>query len=149
LDEKSFDGGSALQDDFRAHVPRRRYRYINKLKRPFDVLAIVTVGLPARGKTYLSHKLCRYLRWLGIPTSIFSIGDYRRRLIGRQMSHDYFNSEQTRATREKVADQALEELIAFIKHDGGQVGIYDGSNTEERRRQVVYERYTYFYNFDI
>lgn len=56
------------------------------------------------------------------------------------MSHDYFWSEETRSTREGVADGALEDLIRFIKKDGGQVGIYDGSNTEEKRRKVIYER---------
>ncbi|VDK67597.1 unnamed protein product [Cylicostephanus goldi] len=29
---------------------------------------IVMVGLPARGKTYISKKLCRYLNWIGIKT---------------------------------------------------------------------------------
>jgi hypothetical protein len=29
---------------------------------------IVMVGLPARGKTYISRKLCRYLNWIGIKT---------------------------------------------------------------------------------
>ncbi|MEQ2188028.1 6-phosphofructo-2-kinase/fructose-2,6-bisphosphatase 3, partial [Goodea atripinnis] len=29
---------------------------------------IVMVGLPARGKTYVSKKLTRYLNWIGIPT---------------------------------------------------------------------------------
>lgn len=29
---------------------------------------IVMVGLPARGKTYMSRKLTRYLNWIGIPT---------------------------------------------------------------------------------
>lgn len=31
-------------------------------------LCIVTVGLPARGKTYVAMKLTRYLRWIGINT---------------------------------------------------------------------------------
>ena len=31
-------------------------------------LCIVTVGLPARGKTYVAMKLARYLRWIGINT---------------------------------------------------------------------------------
>ena len=26
------------------------------------------VGLPARGKTYISKKLTRYLNWIGVPT---------------------------------------------------------------------------------
>lgn len=29
---------------------------------------IVMVGLPARGKTYMSKKLTRYLNWIGMPT---------------------------------------------------------------------------------
>lgn len=29
---------------------------------------IVMVGLPARGKTYISKKLCRYLKWTGFGT---------------------------------------------------------------------------------
>uniref|UniRef100_A0A673G661 6-phosphofructo-2-kinase domain-containing protein n=1 Tax=Sinocyclocheilus rhinocerous TaxID=307959 RepID=A0A673G661_9TELE len=29
---------------------------------------IVLIGLPARGKTYISKKLTRYLNWIGVPT---------------------------------------------------------------------------------
>lgn len=29
---------------------------------------VVMVGLPARGKTYMSKKLTRYLNWTGCPT---------------------------------------------------------------------------------
>lgn len=29
---------------------------------------IVMVGLPARGKTYISKKLTRYLNWIDVPT---------------------------------------------------------------------------------
>lgn len=37
---------------------------------------IVMVGLPARGKTYISKKLTRYLNWIGVPTR----GETRARL---------------------------------------------------------------------
>lgn len=37
---------------------------------------IVMVGLPARGKTYISKKLTRYLNWIGVPTR----GETRPRL---------------------------------------------------------------------
>ena len=30
-----------------------------------DPIVLVLVGLPARGKTYISHKVFRYLSWLG------------------------------------------------------------------------------------
>lgn len=29
---------------------------------------VILVGLPARGKTYISKKLTRYLNWIGTPT---------------------------------------------------------------------------------
>lgn len=40
------------------------------------------ISLPARGKTHISRSLFRYLRWLGVSTKVFSIGNYRRKLLG-------------------------------------------------------------------
>lgn len=39
---------------------------------------IVMVGLPARGKTYISSRLARYLNWVGIRSKVFNLGQYRR-----------------------------------------------------------------------
>lgn len=36
---------------------------------------IVMIGLPARGKTYVSKKLTRYLNWIGVPTKGTCGGD--------------------------------------------------------------------------
>jgi hypothetical protein len=44
-------------------------------------LLIVLVGLPARGKTYISRKLTRYLCWLGSHTRGFNLGSYRREKV--------------------------------------------------------------------
>ncbi|KAM5441108.1 6-phosphofructo-2-kinase [Microsporum ferrugineum] len=41
-------------------------------------LVIVMVGLPARGKSYMTKKLCRYLNWLQHDTKIFNVGERRR-----------------------------------------------------------------------
>ena len=38
---------------------------------------IVMVGLPARGKTYMSRKLSKYLNWIGVNTRVFNLGEYR------------------------------------------------------------------------
>jgi hypothetical protein len=56
-------------------------------------IVVVTVGLPARGKTHLSRALERYLRWLGIKTQVVSLGDNRRRLLGgaKSLPPDYFS----------------------------------------------------------
>jgi len=40
------------------------------------------VGLPARGKTFLSKKMCRFLNWQSVLCRVFNIGEYRRKLYG-------------------------------------------------------------------
>uniref|UniRef100_A0A8C7W2D1 6-phosphofructo-2-kinase/fructose-2,6-biphosphatase 4b n=1 Tax=Oncorhynchus mykiss TaxID=8022 RepID=A0A8C7W2D1_ONCMY len=51
---------------------------------------IVTVGLPARGKTYISKKLTRYLNWIGVPTKEFNVGQYRRECVKIYKSFEFF-----------------------------------------------------------
>jgi 6-phosphofructo-2-kinase len=41
-------------------------------------LVIVMVGLPARGKSYITKKMARYLNWLQHDTKIFNVGEKRR-----------------------------------------------------------------------
>ncbi|EYC29289.1 hypothetical protein Y032_0006g2889 [Ancylostoma ceylanicum] len=65
-----------------AGVPQRKMTYFqvggpgadgsNVQVRVPNVIALV--GLPARGKTYISHKLCRYLNWIGIKTRVVKCG---------------------------------------------------------------------------
>ena len=43
---------------------------------------IVMVGLPARGKSYVTKKICRYLNWLQHDTRIFNVGERRRVVAG-------------------------------------------------------------------
>lgn len=45
-------------------------------------LVIVMVGLPARGKSYITKKLARYLNWLQHDTRIFNVGERRRVAAG-------------------------------------------------------------------
>ncbi|KAJ1659806.1 hypothetical protein IWQ61_001171 [Dispira simplex] len=104
-------------------------------------IALITVGLPARGKTHISRALCRFLRWLGVPTKVFHVGEYRRKLIHRSVSHDFFDpaNKETAPQRLEAANQALEDMIAYLLQ-GGQVGIYDGSNLTADRRQYIQDR---------
>ncbi|XP_057343999.1 6-phosphofructo-2-kinase/fructose-2,6-bisphosphatase 4 isoform X2 [Manis pentadactyla] len=51
---------------------------------------IVMVGLPARGKTYISKKLTRYLNWIGVPTREFNVGQYRRDTVKTYKSFEFF-----------------------------------------------------------
>jgi 6-phosphofructo-2-kinase len=56
-------------------------------------IVILTIGLPARGKTHISRALERYLRWMGIKTLVVSLGDYRRKILGgaQKVPPDYFS----------------------------------------------------------
>lgn len=55
-------------------------------------ILVLTVGLPARGKTHISRALERYLRWTGVKIVVVSLGDYRRKILGSagKLPSDYF-----------------------------------------------------------
>ncbi|ORY07605.1 bifunctional 6-phosphofructo-2-kinase/fructose-2,6-bisphosphate 2-phosphatase [Basidiobolus meristosporus CBS 931.73] len=101
-------------------------------------IALVLVGLPARGKTHVGRSLRRYLRWLGVQTQVFHVGDYRRRLLSRKGSQVACTSENenTSQSPHQIADIALEDMIKWL-NSSGQVGIYDASNITEERRRIV------------
>ncbi|KAI9481486.1 MAG: 6-phosphofructo-2-kinase-domain-containing protein [Benjaminiella poitrasii] len=104
-------------------------------------VAVITVGLPARGKTHASSSLCRYMRWLGVATKVFSVGNYRRERLG-SLSEDWFDPENTKATatRLNVAEECLNDLIDWLQTGGGQVAIFDGNNVTESRRKHIHDK---------
>ena len=57
-------------------------------------LVIVMVGLPARGKSYITKKLARYLNWLQHDTRIFNVGERRRVAAGGPNSLERIKSQQ-------------------------------------------------------
>lgn len=99
---------------------------------------IVMVGLPARGKTYISRKLTRYLNWIGVNTKVFNLGEYRREMAGAHCKHSFFdpNNANGMNIREKCADRALEDITEWLKGKG-QVAIFDATNTTRARRKKV------------
>lgn len=103
-------------------------------------LAVVMVGLPARGKSYTARKISQYLAWHGYRTRIFNLGAYRRdRYTGAPASFfDPSNAEAVGA-RDQLAAAAMDDLVAWIG-DGGQVAVYDATNTTVARRAFVLER---------
>ncbi len=105
--------------------------------------AIVMVGLPARGKTYVARKIMRYLNWLGHPTRLFNVGNYRREHLGSQRSHDFFDPHNAEGVRERmrVAWMALDDMMQWFR-SGGEVAIYDATNSTRARRKQIQERCT-------
>ncbi|KAI7734616.1 hypothetical protein M8C21_025411 [Ambrosia artemisiifolia] len=88
-------------------------------------LAIVLVGLPARGKTFTAAKLTRYLRWLGHDTKHFNVGKYRRLKHGTNQSADFFRGDNTEGmeARNEVAALAMDDMTAWMQ-EGGQVNTH-------------------------
>nr|VZI06295.1 unnamed protein product [Spirometra erinaceieuropaei] len=99
---------------------------------------IVLVGLPARGKTYISRRLTRYLNWIGINTRVFNVGDYRRKATCEK-GHDFFDDSNTEAAsiRMKAASDALDDLTEWLEADG-EIAVFDATNTTRARREMVY-----------
>jgi broad specificity phosphatase PhoE len=104
-------------------------------------LALVMVGLPARGKSYTAGKIERYLSWLGYDTRVFNVGEYRRRHVGAHMRHAFFDPDNPEGedARKQVAMQALSDMVEWLSHEGG-VAIYDATNSTLERRAKVRER---------
>ncbi|KAI4305308.1 hypothetical protein L6164_028680 [Bauhinia variegata] len=101
-------------------------------------LAIILVGLPARGKTFTAAKLTRYLRWLGHDTKHFNVGKYRRLKHGANQSADFFRADNPEGieARNEVAALAFEDMISWMQ-EGGQVGIFDATNSTKNRRNML------------
>ncbi|KAL8897336.1 MAG: hypothetical protein Q9207_007265 [Kuettlingeria erythrocarpa] len=108
-------------------------------------IAIATVGLPARGKTHISVALARYLRWLGVKTRVFHLGDYRRKNLGpgEGIPEDYFfvnASPSSVLFRQKILKKCREDIYHFLNHENGQIAIYDAVNpTAAGRRSLAKE----------
>jgi len=102
------------------------------------VLALV--GLPARGKSFISRKLENFLEWKGLSTKVFNVGQYRREAVEPDQSgrSDFFDAknEAAAAAREAAATAALEDALCFLS-SGGKVAILDATNSTKARRRAI------------
>ncbi|XP_078677804.1 6-phosphofructo-2-kinase/fructose-2,6-bisphosphatase 3-like isoform X44 [Branchiostoma floridae x Branchiostoma belcheri] len=99
---------------------------------------IVMVGLPARGKTYMSKKLTRYLNWIGVKCRVFNVGEYRRSAVKEYKKFDFFDPQNKEAMkiRKQCALDALADMSLWLEGEG-EVAVFDATNTTRERRQLV------------
>lgn len=112
-------------------------------------LVVVMIGLPARGKSYLGNKLVRYLNWLQINSRLFNVGSTRRSKgkLGPDnaplpdQDANFFSPENKSSVqlREEWAQETLNSLLDYLLLNNGCVGIFDATNTTEKRRRMVME----------
>lgn len=131
-------------------------------------LVIVMVGLPARGKSYITNKLTRYLNWLQHDCRVFNVGNTRRKdkknagpeakplpdtntptneeetEVDQEAAHnaDFFapDNKASNALRDKWAMDTLEQLLDYVIEGPGSVGIFDATNSTKHRRLRVLRR---------
>ncbi|KAJ7317494.1 hypothetical protein JRQ81_003656 [Phrynocephalus forsythii] len=100
---------------------------------------VIMVGLPARGKTYISKKLTRYLNWIGIPTKVFNVGQYRREAVQTYKNYEFFrpDNEEAMQIRRQCALAALCDVRTYLSLEEGQVAVFDATNTTRERRALI------------
>lgn len=107
-------------------------------------LVIVMVGLPARGKSYITKKLARYLNWLQHDTRIFNVGERRRSAVGGKSPSSAYEapSKIDDSLRQSVAYLHLhgqERNTASPTSDTGDVSPQDITDTERHAPAVPQE----------
>jgi broad specificity phosphatase PhoE len=104
-------------------------------------VALAMVGLPARGKSFMARKVARYLSWLGYKTRVFNVGSYRRAHLGSRQPNEFFDPDNETGKKQlhDMAMMALDDLLDWFD-DGGEVAIYDATNSTRARRRTVEAR---------
>ena len=101
-------------------------------------LIIILVALPARGKSYTSNHLSRFLNWYGLNTKVFNCGEYRRKILGGFQDAEFFNfnNKDNFEKKEEISKNCYSDLIKWLD-DGGQVAIFDATNSNVDRRNYL------------
>ena len=86
---------------------------VNPLAATSEHVVIAMVGLPARGKSYMSKAIVRYLNYIGCPCKIFNAGNKRRKsgLAGTAASFFDGRNAAAQAQRDNMAMETLEDLF--------------------------------------
>ncbi|CAM9747126.1 unnamed protein product [Ascophyllum nodosum] len=106
-------------------------------------LVLVMVGLPARGKSYIVKMLVRYLNWIGFPTKVFNVGEYRRRIGYTGVDKSFFEAGNVEGQRVRanMVQVVQDDMYAWLNQDDcAKVALFDATNTSKARRQLLVQR---------
>jgi 6-phosphofructo-2-kinase len=101
-------------------------------------VVVAMVGLPARGKSYISKALIRYLRFIGCPAKIFNAGNKRRDDGKAGASASFFdpNNKDAAALKEQMAMETLDELLLWLRTETAG-GAHEGEGGSCRRHSML------------
>ncbi|XP_014254083.1 6-phosphofructo-2-kinase/fructose-2,6-bisphosphatase [Cimex lectularius] len=104
----------------------------------FVPLVVVLVGLPARGKTVLAHKLERYLNWIGHHAKVISLSTYRRKYFSKYDSNVIFDIENpdSSSLRKQYTHDAIQSTKDWLEVEG-DIAILDGTHGSQDIRQLL------------
>mmetsp|Transcript_110216 Transcript_110216/g.296740 ORF Transcript_110216/g.296740 Transcript_110216/m.296740 type:complete len:577 (-) Transcript_110216:68-1798(-) len=139
-----YDRGTYSQEASAAALQCAGYLTRHALTDSSRGLVIVLVGLPGRGKSFISRKLEGFLKWQGKSIGTFNAGKYRRDAesaadSGRADFFDPSNAEAL-AIRKQAASACLSDLLDFLDEGGGEVAIFDATNSTDERRKLILEQ---------
>lgn len=105
-------------------------------------VVFVMVGLPARGKSFISMRLARFLAWIGIETRVFNVGNHRRTTETGQQDASYFDPQNAGSVsrRDQLAFQVIDDMLRWLEGAQERFAVFDATNTTRDRRQAVMAR---------
>lgn len=106
-----------------------------------EKIILIMVGLPARGKSYTSNNLQRYLSWSGLKCKVFNSGNIRRKYHPDKKTADFFDPKNINNynLRNEISNTCFDMMIDYMKNEG-QIGIFDATNTTIERRKKICEK---------
>ncbi|QPG73027.1 hypothetical protein FOA43_000331 [Brettanomyces nanus] len=99
------------------------------------------VGLPARGKSFISQKIRRYLSWLSVPTESFTQSSFRKKRAEslKFMDDELFDplNEKGKKLRLLSHQDCMGAILNWFSNHQSGVAIYDGANiTRDIRKKI-------------
>lgn len=141
-----YDSAGTLSTSSSAVLQAPALEARSALTQNWKKLLIVMVGMPARGKSFIAHKLVSFLSWSGRPTRVFNVGQHRRatssdsiRSENSEASFFDANNVQAKALRESLAMEVLDSVFSWFE-SGGEIAIFDATNSTKERRSGIAER---------
>ena len=99
---------------------------------------IILVGLPARGKSFISNKIYKYFNWMNINTKIFNVGELRRQKYDFKDSSFFDSSNQKyNQLRLELTIELYKNLVKWISQPENSVAIFDATNCSVSKRKLL------------
>ncbi|KAL2441401.1 Fructose-2,6-bisphosphatase [Exophiala dermatitidis] len=104
-------------------------------------IVVVMVGLPARGKSFISGKVKRYLKWTSVKAEVFNVGNYRR-TDNPHPDAKFFdvNNPEGEKARKAAAEAAVNDMLEWFKDKENKVAILDATNSTKSRRKWIHDK---------